>query len=57
MSDLLARLPEGTTVQQVVDNARCGLCRAKAKNDFRILYVGASMDAMIGARQDNPSQK
>ena len=57
MADLLKRLPEGTTVQEVVDNARCGLCRAKAKSDFRILYVGASMDAMIGGRQDNPSQK
>ena len=53
VADLLNKLPQDTNVHDVVKKARCSECGSKAINDFRILYVGASFDALQGGRQDN----
>lgn len=52
VADLLNTLPQDTNVHDVVKKARCSKCGAKTINDFRIVYVGSSFDALEGGRQD-----
>ena len=51
VADLLNKLPQDTNVHDVVKKARCSECGSKAIIDFRILYVGASFDALQDGRQ------
>ena len=57
VADLLNKLPQDTNVHDVLKKARCSECGSKAINDFRILYVGASFDALKGGRQDSGDKK
>lgn len=40
------------SVPHVVKRARCSECGAKGRNTFRIVYVGGSGEAILGARAD-----
>lgn len=37
------------TVQHVASRARCSRCKAKGQNTFRIVFVGGSGEALLGA--------
>ena len=46
---LIEVLGRDMDVWDVVKRARCSRCHVKGQNTFRILYIGASRDAMLGA--------
>jgi len=38
------------TVQHAAKRARCSRCKVRGQNTFRIVFVGGSGEAMLGAR-------
>jgi hypothetical protein len=48
---LIDRLGRETTAHEVVPKLRCSLCKTKGRASFVITFVGASGEAMLGARQ------
>lgn len=48
---LIDRLGRETNVHDAVAKLRCSHCKIKGKASFVITYVGASGEAMLGAKQ------
>ena len=49
VTSLIEVLGGEMNVCDVSKRARCSRCHVKGQNTFRILYIGASRDAMLGA--------
>ena len=49
VTSLIAVFGRDMGVWDVAKRARCSRCNVKGQNTFRILYIGASRDAMLGA--------
>ena len=43
---MLERLPPETTVQQVLQKARCNRCKVKSNPECQIIFVGGSLEAL-----------
>lgn len=49
VQELIKKFSKEARVQDLVTKMRCAHCRAKGQVDFRIVYVGHSGIAMLGA--------
>ena len=47
--DLIARYGKKKSVSELTRKFRCGKCGARGQNTYRIIYVGGSGEAMLGA--------
>lgn len=50
VAGLLERLSPETTVQQVLQKARCNRCKVKSNSDCQIIFVGGSLEALKGSK-------
>ena len=48
---LIARFGMTTQVRNLTSKMRCENCKAKGNVEFRIIYIGGSGEAMLGASQ------
>lgn len=55
VAGLLERLPPDTTVQQVLQKARCNRCKVKSNSDCQIIFVGGSLEALKGTSSSKAS--
>jgi hypothetical protein len=47
--DLIARYGREKSVSELTRKFRCGECGARGQNTFRIIFIGGSGEAMLGA--------
>ena len=50
----MERYGKEITVKEVMKKARCSNCGQKNSFEFRIIYIGGSYDAMLGAELPSP---
>lgn len=50
VSALIRVFGKDMDARDAAKRAQCNRCRVKGQNTFRIIYVGGSPDAMLGAR-------
>lgn len=53
--DLITKYGREVTVAEVMRRAKCSSCNLKGRFEFRIIYIGGSGEAMLGATA-KPSQ-
>jgi len=49
VADLIARYGTEKSVSELTRKFRCGKCGARGQNTFRIIFIGGSGEAMLGA--------
>lgn len=55
--DLIAVLGRECSVHDAARKARCSHCHAMGHATFRIIYIGSSGDAMLGARSASDNNR